>query len=293
MSSQTVTEPTITVEPVEEYLQLGICEVKLALYQPVFDLLKVNEQFTYLDSLNLIVANVNNDSFQDKLDQIHDTCIDILTRLIGEFDIVINTTSLKLLTQIYHALTLLDVYEESSYIINICNDESLDQTEKLYQLLCLIHKVDEQEYYNSVNVVALSLIDKVKEVHSQYNEQTDDMEAKEIDMDKVKLIRAVAVKHPQLMMVDLVSQKAIVPDMSVTNITDIIHSHFEDYEEKDAKHIALQLVAIYLLSDTPLEQLQTAIKGELPKLFSDDKLVMTIASNISPVFVEVMNYVKA
>lgn len=287
--------PTVDIQPVEEYLSKIICVEKLALYQPILDLLAVNEQFSYLDAINMIVEKVNDDGATDKLDQIHSAFNSALTDCIAQFDVIVSGGGLKLLTNIYHALTLLDKYEASEHIVNICNDDSLDQTDKLYEIISLIHKVDDQDFYNCVQVTAISLIDKIREIHDrrQIEQEEETYVPVEIDVKKVQTIKALAAKHPSLMFVSMVKNGVLVMDMVPDTVTDIVREYFKDYDAKDAKHTALELTGLFLISNCKVDELHQTIKAQLPILISNDSLVMAINAVLSAAIVEVTSYVEA
>lgn len=284
------------ISPVEEFLSTLICHEKLALYQPVFDLLTVNGMVTYLDNINLIVENINDDSPVDKLDKIHKECLDSLHELISMFGIELDSDDLKFLTKLYHVLTLLHIHEEHAYIKNICEDEYINQVEKFFKLCLLFYpQMDDQYFYDTVNLVSLSLIDRIREVHTEQLEQVEDdlAEIPVYDYKRINLIRKLNTLFPHSLMGMFIRSKQLNMGMSRRDIVLIITPYFQDQVFDDYARAARELIMIYLLSDVKNDAILSSIREDMQSILNNTVLIAQINSCLNTTFMELMSHEEA
>lgn len=289
---ETNSQELVYISPVEEFLTQYVCDDKLALFRPVFDLLSVNGMFTYLDSLNLIVEDRNNDAPSDKLDKIHQGCIDTLITLMGKFGVEIDSGNLKFLTKVYHSLTLLHLHEEHHLIVNICNDTSISYIEQLYQLIRIFYPdLDDQEYYDSIILVSMSLLERVKEVHFKEAERMDDENhpIREVNYIRLGLVRRLTNVYSHSMMKTLVKNRSLSLNASVAQVTSVCADYFTDLPTDDPKLVARELILMFLLTDTPDGEILNVIRSKLETIFNDTVLTVAVHSCLNTTFMEVMS----
>lgn len=285
-------ETTTAIEPVEEYLQRVLCVDKLALYQPIIDAIKNAQMFDIMDTLNGVVLLINDDDAGTKFDQINDTLITSLRQMLSNFDVIVDSDDIKFLAKLFDALQILDVYDDHQTIVNLCLTGGETPKDKLYQLVNLIDYVDEHIFMSSVKLVSLGLIDKIHQLHDAALEQIEEITANEVDFAKIGLFRELAKRNPQLIAAELVREHQLSAGMNVQAITNLITHRFHEVERTPefAKDLAKELVACYLLSDVPLEQVPETIKSQYQYLINDETVILQVNALLNAVFTEVKAY---
>lgn len=289
---QTATKETSSLtEPVEDYLRRVLCVDKLALYQPIIDSIKQAELFDIMDTINNVVAIVNDDDAASKYDQINDVFLTSLRQMLAQFDVIVDSDDLRFMSQLFDILQILDVYDDHQTIINMCL-MSGTPIDKLYSLVTLIDHMDEEQFFSSVKMVSLSLIEKIYQLHDNALETIEEIQFEDIDQEKIDLFRRIAEKHPRLIAVELVRDHQLKPNMRVQAITNIVTHRFAEYEttHNEMRHLALELIACFVLSDIPMSELLTVIKSQYQYLINDDTTVIHVNAVISGVLTEVMAY---
>lgn len=281
------------ISPAEEFLSNLVCHEKLALYQPIFDLLVVNGMVSYLDNINLIVENINDDSPVDKLDKIHNECLDALLENISKFGIEVDSVDLKFLTSLYHVLTLLHLHESHELIQNICIDTTVTHVEKFYQLCLLFYpKMDDQLFYDSIQMVSLNLIDRIREVHTELlSQELDEHEEVPLyDYRRIALIRKLNELHPHSLMGMFIKSKLIRMGMSREELKIVISPYFQDAVFDDHAKAARELIMVYLTTPLKSNEILTTIREDMQIIFNNTVLISQINACLNTTFMELISH---
>lgn len=281
----TLSNGTHVIEPIEYFLRSIVCCDRLALYQRVIDLIKNNQKFSIIETLNSTLTAQINESASELVDEIHENLIKHLTDLLLEYDVVVDGRNLAFLADLLEALNVLDVYDAHEYIIDTIDGTDGKPTYKLYQVLEIIKPLDEEEYSQTVKMCSLSLLDRVRDIHRRAlaTVETTDIIDEETDF---SLLRKVVLGHTDLVVNRLLERGAISNKLPMAVITDIAMKDFEELETLDPKAIARELIAVYLASGLKAPELLDGIREEMPKLISDDNAIAKVGVVLNGVYVE-------
>lgn len=281
------------LEPVEVFLEATVCQDRLALYTPLIDLLKETENNSILDAINSIVYTGGNDSPSEIVDHIHESFIKYLMQMIAEFDVIVHSTDIMMLYHIYSALVYLSYCEDHDYIINVCQDDDMDTTEKLFMLVDFIKRIDEVKFHEAVNVVPISLFNRIAEVHIQALNRLNSEEAAEvISEEKVNFIQSFVKSYPQSQMAIMLRDHSMVVNTDPAIITDRIAEFFMTTKPTDVKGILIELIGFYALADDTVDNIPNLISESVDTIFSDSETSKEIRHQMSIVFAEVKQNVK-
>lgn len=276
----------LAIEPIEAYLQRSICADKLALYQPIIDLIKQNQVFSVMDSINALVDKTNDQTPNDILDELNDTLTKYLKQLIAEFDIVCSSEDIIFLKEFYEILSLLDSFDQHETIINICNNGE-STLSRLYDLMNLIIPFDEMNFYDRVTAVPLMFFDRLIEIHTVALNEVKEIYNDEFPVENLNLIRKIAERNPQSVIVSLIREQYIVPGMNAQQLTNMISSHFLEMDLRDNKRIATELITLYLLtgenSSTVLKTVQTHMEQLVEDINQSHGIFSVLQSTMSEI----------
>lgn len=281
----TLSNGTHVIEPIEYFLRSIVCCDRLALYQRVIDLIKNNQKFSVIETLNSTLTAQINESGSELIDEIHENMINHLTDLLLEYDVVVSGRNLAFLADLLEVLNVLDNYDAHEYIIDTITGTEGKPTYKLYQVLEIVKPFDEEEYSQTVQMCSLSLLDRIKDIHQR---ALDTISASDIEADDTdfSLLRKVVRGHTDLVVNRLIERGAISNKLPVEIITSIAKKDFEELEILDPKSIARELIAVYLASGLKAPELLDAIRKEMPSLISDDIAISKVGVVLNAVYVE-------
>lgn len=281
---------TIEIEPVEYFLSKILDPDKLSLYQPIIDLFKELELKSIIDAINSIVLVADNASPSEVLQEIHDAFNKYLTQSLMDFDISVDSGSLKFLYDLYKIVSLLENYEDHNLIINICNDVRQSTVDRLYELCNHLKAFDELEFMDSVKMVSMSFFNRLIEIHSQMKEELEEVTPIQINRQYVNVLKALKSKYPKLAVFDIIENNKLQIGSPVESVTAIATEYMEDYTLRDHKQVCMELISLYLLSNTPSSSLLKTVKEEMLNLISDDGVMLRVNAALGSVHTEVMNY---
>lgn len=284
----TDTKNTVSIEPIEVYLQRSFCPDKLALYQPIIDLIKNSQMFSVVDSLNAIVDKTNEQTPFDIMDELNDILVKYLRQLIAEFDIICNSQDIIFLKDIYESLQLLDVFDQHETVINICNNEE-PTIDRLYELVTLIKPFDEMDFKDRIVAVPLMLFDQLLSLHTAAIDELKDKYQEQFPEDNVILLRKIERYNPQSLIISLIREQYLVPGMSAEQLTDMVASQFTELDFRDNKRIATELIALYLLTGETSASVLKTVQAYMEQLIDD----VSQAHGIFSVLQSTMNEIKA
>lgn len=280
------TKNTVSIEPIEVYLQRSFCPDKLALYQPIIDLIKNSQMFSVVDSLNALVDKTNEQTSFDIMDELNDILVKYLRQLIAEFDIICNSQDIIFLKDIYEALQLLDVLDQHETVINICNNEE-STLDRFYELVSLIKPFDEMDFKDRIVAVPLMLFDQLLNLHTAANDELKDKYQEQFPEDNVLLLRKIERINPQSLIVSLIREQYLVPGMSAEQLTEMVASQFIELDFRDNKRIASELIALYLLtgenSSTVLKTVQTYMEQLIDDISQSHGIFSVLQSTMNEI----------
>lgn len=285
----TDTQNVATIEPIERFLTATICVDKLALYQPIIDLLKEREVFSVLDSLTALVDKMSDQTSADILDELNDVLIKYLKQLIAEFDIICSSQDIVFLKELYEVISLLDSFDQHEVIMNICSNDQ-ETLPKLYSLISIIVDMDEMEFYDRVQVVPLMFFDRLHEIHSVGLTAKNALIADDFPEENIELIRKIAERNPQLTVINLIREQYLVKGMNAQQLTNMITEHFHTLNLKDHKRVALELISLYLLTGQRNVELVKTIQTQLEQLVEDINEAHGVYSVLQATLSEVNSY---
>lgn len=276
---------THVIEPIEYFLRSIVCRDRLALYQRVIDLIKNNEKFSIIESLNSTLTAQINESASELMDEVHQSMVKHLTDLILEYDVVVEGGTLAFLADLLEVLNVLDVYDAHEYIINTIDGAEGKPTYTLYQLLEIVRPFDEEEYCQTVKMCSLSLLDRIKDLHKRALEVVDisNLTPEEVDF---SLLRKVVRGHTDLVINRLLERGDVSVQLPPEVITTIVRKDFEELENLDAKSIARELIGVYLVSGLKAPELLDVIREEMPKLIGEDLIISKVSVVLNAVYME-------
>lgn len=281
----TATHGTHLIEPVELFLRNIVCNERLALYQMVIDTIKIAEKGSLIESLNSIVSRDSDESPAELMNIIHGTMIRHLTEMMVEFDIVTTTSDLEFLCTLYKTVSILDNYEAHDTIVDIIENAESDPRYTLYQVLNVVQYFDEFEFFDGVFMCSMSFIDNLKQIHQTALDRLEDEElvASEVDL---TLLKKVAQENNDLILNRLLEDGKINNVMDAKHLTQIAKVEFETYEETNPKHVAKEMIALYLATGLQSEDLFNVIKENIHELISDDYVITQTNIAIPNIYME-------
>ena len=261
---------TDVIEPVELFLSRTIDADRLTMYQDAIDLAKLQEKYSVMDTINSIIPNSDDESGADIEMLIYNSLTRQFRDLLGEYDVIVSGGSLPFLTKLLRAVNLIDQWDQSQAFIDIATNDDYLPKYRLYQLITAIDKFDEEEYSGIVQMVSMSLLERITEVHQQkVLEEDDTVSTESIDL---SVLRKVGRNNNDLLL------NRMLNDNKVKNIlpVPIINSLFVEYYDAgtmDAAQLAKELIAVYLISGQTGPALIKTISDNLPTVVSDDLLI--------------------
>lgn len=261
---------TDVIEPVELFLSRTIDADRLTMYQDAIDLAKLQEKYSVMDTINSIIPNSDDESPADIEMLIYNSLARQFRDLLGEYDVIVSGGSLPFLTKLLRAVNLIDQWDQSQAFIDIATNDDYLPKYRLYQLITAIDKFDEEEYSGIVQMVSMSLLERITEVHQQkVLEEDDTVSTESIDL---SVLRKVGRSNNDLLL------NRMLNDNKVKNIlpVPIINSLFVEYYDAgtmDAAQLAKELIAVYLISGQTGPALIKTISDNLPTVVSDDLLI--------------------
>ncbi len=261
---------TDVIEPVELFLSRTIDADRLTMYQDAIDLAKLQEKYSVMDTINSIIPNSDDESPADIEMLIYNSLARQFRDLLGEYDVIVSGGSLPFLTKLLRAVNLIDQWDQSQAFIDIATNDDYLPKYRLYQLITAIDKFDEEEYSGIVQMVSMSLLERIAEVHQQkVLEEDDTVSTESIDL---SVLRKVGRNNNDLLL------NRMLNDNKVKNIlpVPIINSLFVEYYDAgtmDAAQLAKELIAVYLISGQTGPALIKTISDNLPTVVSDDLLI--------------------
>ena len=261
---------TDVIEPVELFLSRTIDADRLTMYQDAIDLAKLQEKYSVMDTINSIIPNSDDESPADIEMLIYNSLARQFRDLLGEYDVIVSGGSLPFLTKLLRAVNLIDQWDQSQAFIDIATNDDYLPKYRLYQLIIAIDKFDEEEYSGIVQMVSMSLLERITEVHQQkVLEEDDTVSTESIDL---SVLRKVGRNNNDLLL------NRMLNDNKVKNIlpVPIINSLFVEYYDAgtmDAAQLAKELIAVYLISGQTGPALIKTISDNLPTVVSDDLLI--------------------
>ncbi len=261
---------TDVIEPVELFLSRTIDADRLTMYQDAIDLAKLQEKYSVMDTINSIIPNSDDESPADIEMLIYNSLTRQFRDLLGEYDVIVSGGSLPFLTKLLRAVNLIDQWDQSQAFIDIASNDDYLPKYRLYQLIIAIDKFDEEEYSGIVQMVSMSLLERIVEVHQQKVLEADDtVSAESIDL---STLRKVGRNNTDLLL------NRMLADNKVKNILPIpiINSLFVEYYDQgsmEPAQLAKELIAVYLVSGQTGPELLKTISDNLPTLVSDDLLI--------------------
>ena len=261
---------TDVIEPVELFLSRTIDADRLTMYQDAIDLAKLQEKYSVMDTINSIIPNSDDESPADIEMLIYNSLARQFRDLLGEYDVIVSGGSLPFLTKLLRAVNLIDQWDQSQAFIDIATNDDYLPKYRLYQLITVIDKFDEEEYSGIVQMVSMSLLERITEVHQQkVLEEDDTVSTESIDL---SVLRKVGRNNNDLLL------NRMLNDNKVKNIlpVPIINSLFVEYYDAgtmDAAQLAKELIAVYLISGQTGPALIKTISDNLPTVVSDDLLI--------------------
>lgn len=261
---------TDVIEPVELFLSRTIDADRLTMYQDAIDLAKLQEKYSVMDTINSIIPNSDDESPADIEMLIYNSLARQFRDLLGEYDVIVSGGSLPFLTKLLRAVNLIDQWDQSQAFIDIATNDDYLPKYRLYQLITAIDKFDEEEYSGIVQMVSMSLLERITEVHRQkVLEEDDTVSTETIDL---SVLRKVGRNNNDLLL------NRMLNDNKVKNIlpVPIINSLFVEYYDAgtmDAAQLAKELIAVYLISGQTGPALIKTISDNLPTVVSDDLLI--------------------
>lgn len=261
---------TDVIEPVELFLSRTIDADRLTMYQDAIDLAKLQEKYSVMDTINSIIPNSDDESPADIEMLIYNSLARQFRDLLGEYDVIVSGGSLPFLTKLLRTVNLIDQWDQSQAFIDIATNDDYLPKYRLYQLITAIDKFDEEEYSGIVQMVSMSLLERIAEVHQQkVLEEDDTVSTESIDL---SVLRKVGRNNNDLLL------NRMLNDNKVKNIlpVPIINSLFVEYYDAgtmDAAQLAKELIAVYLISGQTGPALIKTISDNLPTVVSDDLLI--------------------
>lgn len=261
---------TDVIEPVELFLSRTIDADRLTMYQDAIDLAKLQEKYSVMDTINSIIPNSDDESPADIEMLIYNSLARQFRDLLGEYDVIVSGGSLPFLTKLLRAVNLIDQWDQSQAFIDIATNDDYLPKYRLYQLITAIDKFDEEEYSGIVQMVSMSLLERIAEVHQQkVLEEDDTVSTESVDL---SVLRKVGRNNNDLLL------NRMLNDNKVKNIlpVPIINSLFVEYYDAgtmDAAQLAKELIAVYLISGQTGPALIKTISDNLPTVVSDDLLI--------------------
>ena len=261
---------TDVIESVELFLSRTIDADRLTMYQDAIDLAKLQEKYSVMDTINSIIPNSDDESPADIEMLIYNSLARQFRDLLGEYDVIVSGGSLPFLTKLLRAVNLIDQWDQSQAFIDIATNDDYLPKYRLYQLITAIDKFDEEEYSGIVQMVSMSLLERITEVHQQkVLEEDDTVSTESIDL---SVLRKVGRNNNDLLL------NRMLNDNKVKNIlpVPIINSLFVEYYDAgtmDAAQLAKELIAVYLISGQTGPALIKTISDNLPTVVSDDLLI--------------------
>lgn len=281
------------IEPVELFLRDTVCVDKLALYQPIIDLLKSNEMITVLNAVNSIINVVGDESSAERLDEINLVFNKYLVQLIQDFEVIADG-DLVFLYKLYKALSLLDSITDHRMLVNICDDSTQSPIDKLFSAANLIEHFDELEFMDNVRLVSLSFIKRLKDTHFKEMENEEDNVLTHISKDEIRQINALKYyneKYPTLSTLELLSNGTVRLGAPMKVIVDLMNGSFDNVTRTDnvdtLKYIVREFIVMALIQSSDREKIKTLIKENIPKLIEDDDVVFRVQSLVDGELVEV------
>ena len=261
---------TDVIEPVELFLSRTIDADRLTMYQDAIDLAKLQEKYSVMDTINSTSPNSDDEAGADIEMLIYNSLARQFRDLLGEYDVIVSGGSLPFLTKLLRAVNLIDQWDQSQAFIDIATNDDYLPKYRLYQLITAIDKFDEEEYSGIVQMVSMSLLERITEVHQQkVLEEDDTVSTESIDL---SVLRKVGRNNNDLLL------NRMLNDNKVKNIlpVPIINSLFVEYYDAgtmDAAQLAKELIAVYLISGQTGPALIKTISDNLPTVVSDDLLI--------------------
>lgn len=258
------------IEPIELFLSRSIDADRLTMYQAAIDTVKRQEKYSVLDSVNSIIPNCDDESAADIEMLIYTSLSQHFRDLLLEYDVVVNGGSLPYLTKLLQTVNVLDTWDESQAFIDIANNTEFQPKYRLYQLVTAITDFDEEEYSGTVQMVSMSLLERLVEVHTQrLLDESITVSTESVDL---SIIRKVAKAHNDLIL------NQLVRDDKVKNILPIpiVESLFVEYYEAGKftpNELAKEVLAVFLVTGLTGPELLKTVTTSLPKIVSDDLLI--------------------
>lgn len=278
------------IEPVEDFLAQVVCIDRLVMYQDMIQLMQLMEKGSVIEDLNLTVY-ANPDESPAGIEQIiHGSMIVHLKACLDEYGVVAQGGTLPFLTKVLSALHYVDTWAEHEYMYNIANTTMGEPIHILLEILNIVDYIDSEKYFEAITNVPFSLIEKIKEIHLEaMNSELDTLETDTVVSEPVRdftLLRKIVKTNRGLVVSTLFEQGILSDPIPAKDLTELAGPYFSDMETVEPKHLALELIALYMTTGLQGAELMSVIKEEVTDLINDDALIAKMTLVLHTVYTE-------
>lgn len=272
------------VEPAELFLRKIVCDVKLAMYQRAINLLKTIEYFSAVEDTNSILNNATFESPSEIVDEIHKTLEERVRNGLAQYDVITVGGNLPFLCDLLEVITAVDCFDDHETIVNLCSIGG-EPAETLYHVLCLLKDFDEEQYYNVITAVSISLIDKIRDLHATGMAMAEDQQLT-VTNHNFDLLRKVVKENRTLIISKLFSESKVTNQLPARQITMLARPYFDDYRYSHPKEFAKELIGLYLLTGALETELFDTIQSQITYLCSDDSFIANTIPYLGTLYTE-------
>ena len=276
---------TDVIEPIELFLSRTIDVDRLTMYQDAIDTAKRQEKYSVMDTVNSILPNGEDESPAEIEMLIYNSLSRQFRDLLLEYEVIVAGGSLPFLTRLLKAVNVLDEWDQSQAFIDIATNEEYQPKYRLYQLLTAIDTFDEEEYSGIVQMVSMSLLERIVEVHKQKVLEVEDSVSTE--MVDLTVLRKVGKAHNDLILNKLIRDNKVKNILPIPIISSLFNEYY-DAGTMEPPQLAKELLATFLISGLTGPQLLDAVKEQLPTLVADDVLISKTTILLGRVYQEML-----
>lgn len=215
-----------------------------------------------------------------------------MDRVLAEHAISAHEGSLRVKTQILNGLKMLSEDERHQEIIDIC-DNGEDVVHQLSDLLALVDQEAGSswvDYADQFTFVSNGLISRLREVHEQALTNQEDSPAmvspeKQLRFQK---LRVFIGKNPESLAAKAILEDSTPIGLPLQTLLNTYGETIESYDTKLPLLVAISLVGLVLLSDTPMDRLANTAKDLIDDYFADIDFVSQVAEAMDPILNEVI-----
>lgn len=229
---------------------------------------------------------------QDSTSMIVDTidnCLMIdIERVLEEHTIIVETT-MSVMVTILESLLFIDVCEDSQTLLNLL-EGSENEMEVLFRLLEFASGKPWEYFSEGILSVSPFLLERMQEILTNKTITTESsVEDNSIETDKLQKLSTFIEKYPNSFVTKAITDDFMHIGMPIDILIEKFKLDIAALQQESAKHSAIEMLGLSLVSDTPFTNAVTKAKSLIEYFFNDIRFMTDVDIALDNIVREVYN----